>query len=417
MKEEFVKNLSYLKDGEEFIIDDLLNNNYDLNDYIETNYYNIMNRWKNEFSMFNIPSGMVSISINDETIFLNLGEGKYNKDTIFDIASMSKFYTECILLDFIKDYNISLDSKIKDISSNYSRIGDLTIMDLISFNNTYKTDVDVRKCTNRGDAIKALRTSYIEKDKQGYYLYTDPPIMILSDILEEVSGLSYKELFNKYIIQKYDLKDTYLDIDKDNDRYLTVNKGFVNDPKANIMGGYHGHAGVKTTSEEFIKFFSKAFDNDYNYLFTGKSNCLNKEGKRCLNKALIGNLNLGVKEGDTLACDYITERGFAIQGSVRCHAESMVFNIDDKEYKVSSSIFLDLYTMVDSIREYEKKSGKTLINEYDTENGHFITTDVRSILPYTSYYKEITNLVGIIRLMALKKHILEREEDINKSKH
>ena len=401
MEQEIIKEL---QDGCDKNIYDVFDIKEDADEYIKKEYIKIMNRWKEKYGMFDIPSGMISISINGEEHYINIGNKKYDSNTIFDIASMTKFYTEFVLFGVLDDYKLNLNMKIGDISNNYENIKDLTLMDLISFNNTYRTNGDTRNCKSKDEALKILRTAYIIKEKQGKYLYTDLPIMILTDILEEYTKLSYKELFEKYIIEKYNLNDTYLDID-DNDRYITINKGLVNDPKANIFGGYYGHAGVKASSKDFIKFFSQAFNSKYNYLFTNKSKTFNEDGNICKKKALMGNLNLYAANESSIPSQYLPECGFAIQGSVRCHAENMIFSINGSEYKIASSIFLDLYTMIDGIKKYEEETGEVLLKEYETGGRNLIVSDIRKLLDYKKEYGEIIDLIGKTRLVILNNYI------------
>ena len=349
MIEEIANNLVNFKDYN--FLESIVKEN-DVEAFVQNNYLEIMNEWIKKYDMFDIPSGMISIKIGDDEYYIPVGKKQYDKNTIFDIASMTKFYTECILFDVLDDYNINLDNRIKSISKNYKNIENLTLLDLISFNNTYKTDGDTRTCETKEEALRILRTSHIIEEKSGQYLYTDLPIMILTDILEEFTGLTYKELFDKYIIKKYKLHDTYLNIDN-NERYVTNNPTYINDPKANIMGGYYGHAGVKTTSIDFMKFIYNSINSKYKNLYFTPSSTLNEDGSRCIKKAIMGNLNLYVPGESAIPSKYLPKMGFAIQGSVRCHSENMIFNINGKEYQIASSIFLDLYTDLESIKKYE----------------------------------------------------------------
>lgn len=401
MRNEVLENLNNISENDSKELLELMSCDVDVKDYLVDGYNLIMQKWQKENPMFDIPSGVISISINGETQFINVGKNHYDENTIFDIASMTKLYTEFILFDVLDDYKLKLDTKIGDLVDHYEDIKDLTLLDLISFGNTYKTKEDMRTCSNKEDAIKALRTSYILSEKKGEYLYTDIPIMILTDIIETYTGLSYKELFDKYIKNKYNLNDTYLDIDNI-ERYVTINKNMVNDPKANIMGGYYGHGGVKATSRDFIKFLNIVFSSKYKDLFTQKSNMLNSDGTICDKKAVIGNLNLSKSNDDSLASRFLPSTGFAIQGSVRCHGETAIFTINHKQYVVSMSIFLDLYTQLDNILKYEKETKKILTKEYEVDGkGKLITADVRPLLSYKGAYKELTNLVGVCRAVEL----------------
>ena len=380
---------------------DLLSQNVNVQEYIVNQYTSLMEHWHKQYPMLDIPSGVITIGINGESISFNIGNKQYDAYTVFDIASITKLYTEFVLFAFLKEYQLSLDTKIKDLTTEYVSIQDKTIFDLLEFKSTYRTKIDIRNCTNSEDAIKALRTVYILPEKEGFYLYTDLPIMILTDIMEMYTQKSYKELFSKYIIEKYDLRDTYLEFD--DDRYVTINKGLVNDPKANIMGGYYGHAGIKTTGKDFNAFLYHVMKSEYVELFVTASRVIDDvTDKPIVMKGMIGNSNISNIELEGMASKYLPPLGFAIQGSVRCHGEACKFIVEDKEYVVTSSIFLDLYTQVENIKEYEKYSGKCITKEYVVDKyGLLIMCDVRSLLPYGSVYKALTDMVGKARVLLL----------------
>ena len=418
MNEEIFNNLPYLKDEDKTYL--IENKDCDIESFIKEKYNEMFLKWNKEYPMFNIPSGMISISIDGNTKYINVGNNKYDENTIFDIASMSKLYTEFILFGVLKDYNLSLDMSIKDLVPFYESISDLTLMDLISFNNKYLTTIDMRECKNITEGKKALRTAYIVPENKGKYLYTDVPIMILTDILEEYTKMDYKSLFKKYILDKYDLHDTYLELsDDDLKRYVSINGKYVNDPKANIFGGYYGHAGVKATSKDYIKFLNNIFSSEYDKrLFFEESLTLNEDNKRAINKARIGNFNLVVPtypvdgyQYSSLASDNLPKCGFAVQGSVRCQGETCVFNINEENHIVSISVFLDLFTQLDNAHKYEEVSGKKITNVKETDLGRIQMVDVRSILPYKGIYKELLNTVGQARIIELNK-LLTKEKMI-----
>jgi hypothetical protein len=236
--------------------------------------------------------------------------------------------------------------------------------------------------------------------------------MILTDILEEYTKMDYKALFKKYILDKYDLHDTYLELsDEDLNRYVSINGKYVNDPKANIFGGYYGHAGVKATSKDYIKFLNNVFRSEYDKrLFVEESLTVNEDNKRSINKARIGNFNLVVPtypvdgyQYSSLASDNLPKHGFAVQGSVRCQGETCVFNINGEEHIASICVFLDLFTQLDNVHKYEEVSGKQITNVKDTDLGRIQMVDVRSILPYKGIYKELLNVVGQARIIELNK--------------
>ena len=112
-----------------------------------------------------------------------------------------------------------------------------------------------------------------------------------------------------------------------------------------------------------------------------------------------------------LSSSYVTKDGFAIQGSVRCHGESCNFYINGKEYRVTSSIFIDLYTQYKSLKELESQTEKIYTKVYNVDDyGELIMCDVRDVIKYTEEYKELTNAVGICRTIALYNYLKKEGE-------
>ena len=223
--------------------------------------------------------------------------------------------------------------------------------------------------------------------------------------------MSYKKLFDKYIIDMYDLKETYLEVDSED--YLTINKKGVNDPKANIMGGYYGHAGVKVTSGDFSRFLKIISDNKILDKYLVRSKYIRKEDNlKADNVAIIGNLSLGTKDGISLASIYSSKKSYTIQGSVRCHAESNEFIIDGKSHFASFCFFCDLYTQYENAKEYEKVSGKTITKEYEVDKlGKLKLCDIRSLLSYKvkpGFFKEIIDVISKSKLIELYNSLNEK---------
>lgn len=240
--------------------------NYSTEEFVRQEYDEIMSRWHKDYSMFDIPNGVLSISVDRNTTHIPVGPNPKD-DEIYDIASMTKLYTEVLFFRIVKEgkYNISFDTKIRDITDNYPNLDkDLSLDDLLTFENAFRTYGMINQKKNKEEGLKSLRTSRVLPHLKGQYLYTDIPIMILTDILETVTHKDYKELSNEYIINPLQLRNTYLgNLGDDRYRYTGLNTDGVNDPKANVMGGYYGYAGIKTTCDDFILFLNSIFKDGF----------------------------------------------------------------------------------------------------------------------------------------------------------
>lgn len=240
--------------------------NYSTEEFVRQEYDEIMSRWHKDYPMFDIPNGVLSISVDRNTTHIPVGPNPKD-DGIYDIASMTKLYTEVLFFRIVKEgkYNISFDTKIRDITDNYPNLDkDLSLDDLLTFGNTFRTYGMINQKKNKEEGLKVLKTSRVLPHLKGQYLYTDIPIMILTDILETVTHKDYKELINEYIINPLQLRNTYLgNLGDDRYRYTGLNTNGVNNPKANVMGGYYGHAGIKTTCDDFILFLNSIFKDGF----------------------------------------------------------------------------------------------------------------------------------------------------------
>ena len=116
MRNEVLENLENITEQDSEQLLELMEKDIDVKQYLLDGYKKIMDQWKKEHPLFDIPSGVISICVNGETTYVNVGAKHYDENTIFDIASMTKLYTEFILFGILHDYNLSLDKKDRRIN-------------------------------------------------------------------------------------------------------------------------------------------------------------------------------------------------------------------------------------------------------------------------------------------------------------
>ena len=85
-------------------------------DYIQTNYNQIINKWHEKNPEFDMPNGVISLSVNGEEKYIKVGDNPHiDKNSLYDIASMTKLYTEVILFRIIKEGKYGIN-KLNDIA-------------------------------------------------------------------------------------------------------------------------------------------------------------------------------------------------------------------------------------------------------------------------------------------------------------
>jgi hypothetical protein len=78
-------------------------------------------------------------------------------------------------------------------------------------------------------------------------------------------------------------------------------------------------------------------------------------------KGIIGNSNISNVELEGMASKYLPAMGFAIQGSVRCHGETMKFVIDENSENQRLDIFL-----AEIMPEFSRSKIQNLIKDFET---------------------------------------------------
>ena len=219
----------------------------------------------------NYPTPGYTVGVNVENIDVKLVGGdidytgrKMQGNELFDIASTSKFYTQIIIYNLIKENIIKFDDKIKDLDPRFVNLDNLTVRDITTFTTVFKRFGHLPECKTIEEAKECLyKVSVV---KTGEYNYNDEGLEIMREVIENVTGLSYQELINKYIVNKIRLDDTHLVVPEDKFDRVTgtpnANVGMINDPAALALGGYSGHAGIIASSDDLIKLGKNIYGGD-----------------------------------------------------------------------------------------------------------------------------------------------------------
>lgn len=228
-----------------------------------------------------------------------------NIDTLYDMASCTKVVvTTTLILKLIEDNKLSLDTKIKDILTDFPH-QDINIqMCLTHTSGMVGDDKAYKSCKDKKEMyefIKQLPLSYPCTTKVEY---SDFGFIILGFIIEKLCGCieEYAEkiifrplnmtnsIFNPYLKNRQEdcaaaeLTDT---------RGLI--KGIVHDGKAHILDGLSGNAGLFSNVKDLAKFTKMILNDGYPVL--------KKESVDLFKKCYTSNLNLHRTLGWCIACD------------------------------------------------------------------------------------------------------------------
>lgn len=218
-------------------------------------------------------SDRIVIGNQQESVNEQFQEERMLEDSIFDLASLTKFFTCLCTLKLAEQKMIDVYSRVTDVEPRFVHLRNLTILELLSFSVSLKTKGRLDEVNSKGEAEELLFEAYA--DPEDTRLYSDIAPMIIKVLLEKVSGNSMWKLIENIILNPCEMMDTFMEIPEElYDRVVSNNyerrvtrgnyvvideigKGCVNDGKArrlNVFGiEAYGHAGLFSTSQDLEK--------------------------------------------------------------------------------------------------------------------------------------------------------------------
>lgn len=216
------------------------------------------------------PSAVCYVFNDKETLY-NKAFGNVNKDTLFDVASLSKIVTSTEILMLINEEKIDLNTKINTylpIINEYKalkeRLTDVTVEQLLTHNSGI---VDWYPFySEKGTVFDVMDKAIGKYEKFEGTLYSDLNFILLSEIIKSVLGVTLEESLEKYIKQPLNMKNIFYN-PKDINKIAPTSYGNIIEEKM-----------CKERKIEFKNWRShdKAFKGDVNdgnayYFFNGVS--------------------------------------------------------------------------------------------------------------------------------------------------
>lgn len=410
---------------------DIIKNNKDctpeeLAELVIADNIKFINDIKNKYYFPGYTIGINVGNINIKLLGGNLYEDgpAMDENALFDVASISKFYTQILIYNLIKEGIFGFDSKICDLDKRFINLKDLTVRDITSFGVKFMTNGRIDGKNNLNDAYNTLYS--VNVIETGTYNYNDIGMMIMKEVMENVTGLSYKNLIDKYIVSKFGLGNTYLTVPLEKRNLITgtpnIKLASINDSGANALGGYSGHAGIFTSSDDLIKL-TQAVTSD---------KVIDKEMVDDIylqgltpGRGKMGNVFVSNERGSDVS--YVgklePKRTFALQGSTRANVNANVYSsctVLLNPASMSIDRALENETRINEIRSLEGKPPLSLVRRFnfnrDGSFNQYNLIDVRQMLPSGKTVDPLIDMNAklVLRLRFLNEFIKEYDKNYNK---
>jgi len=190
------------------------------------------------------------------------------------IASISKPMTAIAILQLMEQGLLSLDDPIQKFIPDFpiKKEGSITIKHLLQHSSgikAYKNDKEAFPTKNYSTLRKAVQV-FEDRDLANVpgegYQYTTYGYVVLGEIIEKASGLSYREYMRKNIWEKAGMINTDVEVFgkayKNKSKLYTKNdKGkFVQDKSTNLSVKVPG-GGIQSTVTDLLKFSEAVLEN------------------------------------------------------------------------------------------------------------------------------------------------------------
>ncbi len=194
----------------------------------------------------NIPSLSIGIVKNGDIVFLKGFGVKSRKDStevignsIFQIASQSKMFTGIIVNNLIQEGKLDINEPIttyfsnKITDENKKRLKKIKLINLLNHTaglsrdgfSVYRNRIEGeawRKGYSKAELVDDINKIEIEFEPGSKFQYSNSDYAVVGYICENVSGLNYEELLRKYITDRYNLKNTVVNLNEKQEKMLVT---------------------------------------------------------------------------------------------------------------------------------------------------------------------------------------------------
>lgn len=194
---------------------------------------------------------------------------KVDENTLFDVASITKVFTLLLLFKLEELGYINLNDRVCDINPDFQNLEDFTLNDLVRLHGELKTNGNIAQASSTEEAYEMLKTLYLVSDSREENKYTDFGAIVISDTIEKVLSnikgekVTFEEVMYEYLLSPIGLYQTQFNPNTHRVSGNGNTKRLVHDPKARILGGAVGSAGIFTTSDDLARLAKCLYKVNY----------------------------------------------------------------------------------------------------------------------------------------------------------
>lgn len=209
-------------------------------------------------------SGFARLYADADTLLPEPERIPMRRDTIFDLASLSKLFTSIAAVQLVEQHRLDLDAPVARYLPDFAANGKqaVTIRQLLTHTSGFPSWLPLwSKYPDVPSRLQAVRSAPLINAPGTAYLYSDLNMISLAMVIETITGQGLDEVVRRQITAPLGMHDTKYnpparlrpriaatEFQTAPDRGLVW--GEVHDENAWALGGLAGHAGVFSTADD-----------------------------------------------------------------------------------------------------------------------------------------------------------------------
>ncbi|WP_051314876.1 serine hydrolase [Alteribacter aurantiacus] len=208
--------------------------------------------------------GKAYVYKNDTEILPEEEQLAMEKDTIFDLASLTKIVTSIATMQLVEQGQVSLDDTLATYIPDFGILGkeEITVKQLLTHTSGLASSHPLDHYDTEEERLEALYTLELQNEPGTTMVYSDLSMILLGLLIEEISGESLDSYIYNHITNPLGMDDTMFNPSEEVLPRVAPTEhspwsgremawGTVHDEKAYAMDGVAGHAGLFSTAYDF----------------------------------------------------------------------------------------------------------------------------------------------------------------------
>lgn len=199
----------------------------------------------------------------DENVLPEIERIAAETDTIYDLASLTKTFTSTAAVQLIEAGDLSLEDSVTDYIPEVEE--SFTVRHLLTHTSGLPAWIPLAFLDDEEARWQAIYDTAPLEDPGEAYIYSDLNMILLGQIIEEVSGQTLDAYMEDEIFEPLGMEDTMFNPPTDLQERIAATElqpaldrglvwGSVNDENAYSLGGAAGHAGLFSTMSDLAVF-------------------------------------------------------------------------------------------------------------------------------------------------------------------